>query len=164
MTCERMIANASPLIFLSKVEGLEWLVSMTQYPVLIPQAVILELEAGRGGMDLINDLQKNPKFSIVPNIPLPKEVAAWDLGSGESQVLSQCWEKPQKSCAILDDLAARKCAKGVGSRVLGTLGIVIIAKKKGLIPLVRPVIELLQSQGMFLSKDLIQSIIHDAEE
>ncbi len=37
------------------------------------------------------------------------EVAAWDLGSGESEVISLC-RKGENKTAIIDDLAARKCA------------------------------------------------------
>ena len=106
MTCDRIIANASPLIFLSKAEGLDWLACLSQDPVLIPQAVVWEIEAGYCGMDLIAELQNHSNFSIVPDMSLPKEIAAWDLGSGESQVLAQCWKSSKMSCAILDDLAA----------------------------------------------------------
>ena len=164
MTCDRIIVNASPLIFLSKVEGLDWLISISQDSILIPQAVLSEIQAGSGGMDLAAELHKKSNFTIVLDISLPKEVAAWDLGAGESQVLAQCWKDPDSSCAILDDLAARKCAKGIGARVFGTLGIVIKAKHLGLIPLVRPVIELLLRQGMFLNNNLVQSILKDAGE
>ncbi len=86
MACDRIIVNASPLIFLSKVEGLDWLTSIFQDPILIPQAVVAEIQAGSGGMDLAAELHKRSNFSIVPNTSLPKEVAAWDLGAGESQV------------------------------------------------------------------------------
>ena len=164
MTCERIIVNASPLIFLSKVEGLDWLTSMSQDPVLITQAVVTEIQAGSGGMDLAAELHKRSNFSIVPDTSIPKEVAAWDLGAGESQVLAQCWKDPNTSCAILDDLAARKCAKGIGARVFGTLGVVVKAKHLGLIPLARPIIELLLQQGMFLNNNLVQSILKDAGE
>jgi hypothetical protein len=36
-------------------------------------------------------------------------IAAWDLGQGESEVLTLALEK-DGACVVLDDLQARKCA------------------------------------------------------
>lgn len=70
--------------------------------------------------------------------PTP-ELAAWDLGAGETAVLSYALANPGW-VAILDDGAARKCAVTFGIAVRGSLAVVILAKKRGLIPQAKQVL------------------------
>jgi len=72
------------------------------------------------------------------------------LGPGESSVLA--WAHAHSgSEAILDDLAARRCASAFGIPVRGTLGLALIAKQRGQIPSARRVLEQLRRGGMYLS-------------
>ena len=57
--------------------------------------------------------------------------------------------------AILDDLAARRCAAALGVPVRGTLGIVLVARQRGLIPAARPVVESMRQAGMYLADAVI---------
>jgi predicted nucleic acid-binding protein len=66
--------------------------------------------------------------------------------------------------AIIDDLAGRRCASLLGIPVRGTLGIVLTAKKRGLIPQARPVIETLIRSGMYLSKTVIEEALRRVNE
>ena len=59
-------------------------------------------------------------------------IAAWDLGRGESEVLTLALGKPRTG-VVLDDLQARKCAELFEISLIGTLGLVVLAKRKGLI-------------------------------
>ena len=52
--------------------------------------------------------------------------------------------------AIVDDLAARRCAAALGIPVRGTLGLVLTAKQRGVIPAARPILERLRGSGMYL--------------
>lgn len=53
--------------------------------------------------------------------------------------------------AILDDLAARRCARVLGIEFRGTLGLLLLAKQRGRIARARPVLDVLRREGMFLS-------------
>jgi predicted nucleic acid-binding protein len=53
--------------------------------------------------------------------------------------------------AVIDDLAARRCAAAHGIGVRGTLGLVLTARRRGAIPSARRVIEELRDAGMYLS-------------
>jgi predicted nucleic acid-binding protein len=78
----------------------------------------------------------------------------WGLGPGESAVLAEAMGLP--GCrAVIDDLAARKCAASLGIPFIGTLGIVLRARRQGIIPAARPVMEDLLRGGMFLSRALL---------
>lgn len=66
-------------------------------------------------------------------------ITAWDLGSGESEVLSYCHQ--HSNCeAIIDDRTARKCAETLSIPVRGTLGVILTAKKHGLINKALPLV------------------------
>ena len=63
-----------------------------------------------------------------------------NLDAGESVVLALALARPG-SQAILDDRAARRRARALGVDLQGTLGLVLVAKRIGMIPAVRPVPE-----------------------
>jgi len=78
-------------------------------------------------------------------------ILAWDLGKGESSVLAWAHAHPGTE-VIIDDLSGRRCAASLGIPVRGTLGLVLAAKKRGIIPMARPVLESLRQSGMYLSQ------------
>ncbi len=84
----------------------------------------------------------------------PSTITEWRLGAGESSVLALANEHSGTE-TIIDDLAGRKCAASLNIAVHGTLGIVLIAKKRGLIPKARPVIEDMMQTGLYLSRAVV---------
>jgi predicted nucleic acid-binding protein len=60
---------------------------------------------------------------------------------------------------IIDDLAARRCAAALGIPVRGTLGLVLVAKKRGVIAFARPVVDKLRQSGMYLSDRVIDQAL-----
>jgi predicted nucleic acid-binding protein len=54
--------------------------------------------------------------------------------------------------AVLDDQRARSYAQWHGIPFIGTLGIILRAKRQGMIPLARPIVHDLIVRGMYLSK------------
>jgi len=61
--------------------------------------------------------------------------------------------------AIIDDLAGRKCADYLNIPVRGTLGIVLVSKKRGVIPKARPVMESLIRSGLYLSRPVLDEAL-----
>lgn len=150
---ERAVVNASPLIFLAKA-GLIHFLQQAAPLVLIPAAVADEISR-RGRDDITARTLASASWLTTVEAPaVPPLIQAWDLGPGESAVLAYAQAHPGV-VAIIDDGAGRRCAETLGVPLLGTLGLVMIAKKRGLIPAARPVIALLKQQGMFLSESTI---------
>lgn len=158
MVFDRLVADASPLIFLSRVGGIDWIARLSAQPVTVPQSVADEVSMGAEGFGIVDALSRHERFEMVPDLPLSLSVAAWDLGRGESQVLLRCAAHPGP-VALLDDLAARKCAASLGIRTVGTLGIVVVARQKRWIPAARPIMEALIAHGMFLSPQVLASAL-----
>ena len=150
---KQAVVNASPLIFLSKAGVIHFL-QQAAPDIVVPQVVALEI--GRRGRNDITarTLANNPWVATVEVPVIPPLIQSWDLGPGESAVLAYARTHPGL-VAIIDDGAGRRCAETLGVPLLGTLGLIMIAKKRGLIPTARPVIALLKQQGMFLSESII---------
>ena len=157
------VVNASPLILLGKINRLELLAALAP-SFVIPAAVRSEILAGPD-LDPARTWVKSTAGSahVVPEMPIPAEILAWDLGAGETGVLAFAASRVRSVC-VLDDLAARNCAAVFQIPVTGTLGILLKAKVSGFIPRLKPEIELLLTVGSLLSPALIQQALTLAGE
>ena len=73
-------------------------------------------------------------------------------------------ESQPGSQSILDDLAARRCARALNLPLLGTLGLILVAKELGMISAVRPVLDTLRQTGMYVSSELVRHVLDQAGE
>jgi predicted nucleic acid-binding protein len=154
---ERPVVNASPLIFLARGGMLDFL-RLAGDEVVVPQAVADEVQRREMADVTAQALRQTAWLVTVATPPVPPLIQAWDLGAGESAVLSWAYAAPGTE-AIVDDLAARRCAAALGIPVRGTLGLVLTAKQRGLIPLARPVLEQLRQAGMYLSDGVLNQAL-----
>jgi predicted nucleic acid-binding protein len=146
---ERTAVNASPLIYLSRA-GLIQLLQLVGAEIVVPLAVAQELRR-RGPEDpAVRALDTNPWLVVIETPPVSALIQKWDLGPGESAVLAYAHSAPG-TLAILDDLAARRCAGSLGIPIRGTLGLVLLAKQRGVIPAARPALDVMRLAGMYLS-------------
>jgi predicted nucleic acid-binding protein len=159
---DQAVVNTSPVIFLAKA-GMIHFLQQAASQILIPTAVATEI-GRRGRADItVQTLSSVPWLMTVEALPIPPLIQAWDLGPGESAVLAFAQAHPSIA-VIIDDGAGRRCAELLGIPLLGTLGLVMIAKKRGLIPAARPVIALLKQHGMFLSESTIDRAMRLIDE
>jgi predicted nucleic acid-binding protein len=98
----------------------------------------------------------------VEDIAVTTSVEHWDLGLGESQVIAHCLAGSR--WAVLDDRAARRCAAAHNVPVIGTLGVVLRAKKTRQIEHARPLVKELIAAGMFLDEEFIDRIFENIDE
>jgi predicted nucleic acid-binding protein len=156
------VVNASPIIFLAKV-GLVDLLQQLGPPVVIPEAVALEIQSHGAADPAAQALAQSAWLSIVDPGPVAPVVAAYRLDAGESAVLTHALATPG-SGVIVDDLTARNYASVLGIPYQGTIGVVIYAKQQGWIPAARPVVERLRQEGMYLSDQVMnQALIQVGE-
>jgi predicted nucleic acid-binding protein len=153
----RWIVNASPLILLGKIGHIALLSELAD-ELIVPEMVVREVERKRDGEQALVEIASLPDARIEVEVSVSSEIVAWNLGRGESQVISLAVAVP--GCrAVLDDLQARRCAQSMGLPLIGTLGVVLRAKRKGVIPEARPVIEHLRRVGLYASDALIEQAL-----
>ena len=83
--------------------------------------------------------------------------------AGEREVLWLATAIPG-SMVFLDDSDARRAALALSIPVSGTLGILLFAKQKGMIGLVRPLLDLLEAARFRMSPRLRGSVLDRAGE
>lgn len=152
---EIWIVNASPLIVLAKVGRLELLYKMAA-SILIPEAVRAEILAGPASDPARQALELGWGREVTVS-EIPAEILKWGLGAGESEVLAAALEH-DGARVVLDDAQARTCGAILGLSVMGTVGVIMRAKVRGLLSAAGPVISELQSAGLWI--DAVT--IHDA--
>ena len=92
--------------------------------IVVPRGVAQEILAGPENDAARLAIEGNMFRLVNVQEPTP-ELAAWDLGLGETAVLSFALEHPDWT-AIIDDGAAPKCAVTFGINVKGSLAIVAL--------------------------------------
>lgn len=158
----KIIINTSPLIVLFKSQ-LDYLLPEVFTEIIVPSGVWDEIiEAGKTDTATrqlpMSSWAKRVNLSSVSSL-----ILAWGLDHGESEVLSFALENPGYR-AIIDDAAARRVAKTLKIPFMGTLGMLVLSKKQGLIPEISEPIQAIQDACLWLSNDLIQFLKQQAEE
>jgi predicted nucleic acid-binding protein len=151
-----VICNASPLIVLAKSQLLEPLPKLFS-EILVPQAVIEEINAGPPDDAACKVLPKCHWLKVVVLNPPLSPLSAWQLGKGEAEVIEYARLHPQTP-AILDDRAARRAARSLGISLYGTLSIVAMYTTQGYIKSFREAVDQLRIAGLYLSDEIIEQV------
>jgi len=150
------VVNASPVIALARVGQVELLMRLPEQ-VVIPQADAQELRNAPKD-DPARRVVESGLFKIVRTPAPSPEILAWDLGKGETAVLSYAHAHPGW-VSILDDGAARRCARSLSLTFMGTLSVVILAKQQGMIESAAQVLYNLRSNGFRLDDNVIREAL-----
>ncbi len=154
----KWVVNSSPLIILGKLSSL-YLFERMCPNLVIPEGVADELDQGLSmTRQEIGYIEREPPLSE-PVDKIPPLIQAWDLGKGETEVISWAYVHPEFE-AILDDRAARNCASSLGIQVIGTLGVILLAKKEGILSQVKPLITRLMEQGFRIDSELLLRTVY----
>jgi predicted nucleic acid-binding protein len=159
---EKWVVDASSLIILGKLSLLHLLTHLSD-ELIIPEGVAAEVLKGPRNDKAKTWMKKEGKNHKKNIGPINLNIASWDLGPGEDEVISYCYSNPQCT-AIIDDKAAKKCAKTFSIKVKGTLAVLMMAKKKELIPEVRPILDQMIGAGFRIKSNLYQKILEIINE
>ena len=128
----------------------------------IPQEVFNEIEAGKHKKYYLNLLTF--EWIKIEQIQDRKSISYFlDLDKGEAEAIVLATES-EADLILLDESLGRFHAKHAGLRVTGTIGILVKAKKQGLISELKPLILDLKDKGVWLSESLIERILELANE
>ena len=148
----KIIVNSTPLIALAKANKLEILKEMYEH-IIIPEAVYREvtekddvaaqrIEAAREWIE-VRKVDSN----------LDRRMYKAKLHDGEVEVMLLAQEIGADA-VVIDDGAARKTAEYLELPLTGTLGVMIKAKQRGLLEAVMPVVQQMEQNGIFFSREL----------
>jgi predicted nucleic acid-binding protein len=154
MSSASVISNASPLIALAQIGNLDLLKGLFS-AVLIPPAVAREIAP-----TVILSTWVSERALAQPIGP---QILRTVLGPGESEAISLALEI-NAQWVILDERPARRFAQALGLPVIGTLGILLASKRRGLLPAVRPCLDALVNFGFHISPGLYDLVLADADE
>jgi predicted nucleic acid-binding protein len=133
------ICNTSPFQYLHQLGCLEILPTLAGR-VVVPHAVLEELQIGQSQGCDVPDLTRLAWVTFRQPVSAPALPLAADLGRGESSVLALALES-KSPLVILDDGLGRRAAELLKIPMTGTLGLLLDAKKLGLIPAVMPLLD-----------------------
>jgi predicted nucleic acid-binding protein len=159
-----VVADAGPLIHLSLVGRIN-LLPLLYGRILIPDLVYQEVVQKGEGLAGSAEISAADWIDIAPYDPgahLFRLLRA-DLDPGEAAALWLAVEK-RSEWILSDDRPARLAAERLGLKVRGTLGILVAAKRRGLLPTVAPLLHELKAKGVWLSEDLIERVLRDLGE
>lgn len=157
------VVDASPLIFLAKLERLD-LLRQAAGSVCLPQAVADEIRAkpDMATQVLEQALQTWIEVRVVDNrMAVDLLLAELDLGEAEIIVLAKILNAEY---VVMDDLDARRFARRVGLRPIGTLGLLLAARLRGEIPSLQAEIQRLEKFGFRVSSALKAQLLRAAGE
>jgi len=156
------VLNASPLILLGKADLLKTIGPLAQVWI-IPEGVVLEIEIKNPIESYLPEASSDFKVRREKVSKIDAAIASWDLGQGESEVLTLALRKPGTG-VVLDDLQARKCATVLDVPLIGTLGLILLAKRRGLLNLAKPAIDQLIDVGLHIDPVMVSSILVEIGE
>ena len=137
---ESVIADSTCLIGLERIHLLDLLPALFE-SILIPPEVDKEF-----GVSLPWLKVETPSDTAL--------IAALKMlvDDGEAAAIGLASERGWR--VILDDRQARAVAKNLGITIIGTVGILVRAKQSGIIPLLKPILDDLETSGFYISNAL----------
>ena len=158
---EVWVVNASPVIVLAKVGHLQLLKELPG-ELLLPVPVAMEIQSGPGSDAARQALDGGWGVRVTAG-RIPSELVAWGLGPGETAVLGVALERAHCT-AVLDDGSARACARAFAIPLIGTLGVVLRARQRGVIPSAGDLLRALRAAGLYLDDETIRSALRRVGE
>ena len=159
---ELIIADSSPLIGLARIGQLGLLPKLAKR-IVVPAAVHAEVTAARADAPGAAEVVAQTWLEVQaadPAVVAPLLIFV-DRGEAEAIALAQ---RESAAVLVMDDLRARKLAQRLGLRRMGTVALLGQAKREGLIPKLKPALDALVVEGIFIRRELIDAALKEAGE
>jgi predicted nucleic acid-binding protein len=156
-----IVCDSSPIIALALCGQLELLDKMFN-DILIPQEVYNE--SAKEGKEPTPIIKKWAVGKVIEVIDRQKEnIFNKTLDKGEAEAIALYLEK-SADYLLIDEKKGRKIAIENGIKVIGSLGVLIMAKRKNLLQSIRPSLELLRHSSTRISDFLYEQALKMAGE
>lgn len=162
-----IVSDAGPLIALSRIDRLA-LLSAHYGPVVVPTAVFSELrvDSDRPGARTLSAAFAEGAIEPRPLAAGSEDELArlsWVLDPGEASAILVA-EQMQARFLLIDERRGRQVARARGLRVVGVAGVLLVAKRSGLLESVGVALAELSRHQYRLSDALVQEVLRLAGE
>ncbi len=155
-----IVSNSTPLIAFARIGELVLLQRIVGQ-VLIPEAVWQEITRANNRLGAAEIRTASwVEVRAVRTNP-PELFLLLDRGEAETIVLA---EEIVADDLLLDERAARSVALARGLRIIRTAGLLVRAKRRGVISRVRPFLERMQEQGIHYSGQFLEAFLQQLNE
>lgn len=144
------VSDSSPLILYARIGQLGLLHALFD-EVVVPPAVWWEVVTEGAGRYGATELPRSAWIRLVPLPPTGLLSSVRLLDRGEAEAITLSVALSLDGPVILDDRRARRIALDLGLRVVGSAGLLNLAKQVGVTPTVRPLLDELRAAGLYLS-------------
>jgi predicted nucleic acid-binding protein len=154
-----IVADAGPLIIFGKTCGIDLLKSVVS-EILVPPAVLMECtaDAEKPGAKAIQAAIDNGALTALPQVDLSgASQKMLLLHRGELEAIAAA--KEHQCAVLLDEVVGRSVARASGVPVTGSLGILLLAKERGLIDRVGPIIAQWKAAKYYLSDRMVAELL-----
>lgn len=151
----KIVSNTGPLIGLAKIDRLSILKNIAS-EIIIPPMVHREL-LGKIGIEaerIDNALNGFINVIELKSLDSAVENALADLDEGERQAIALASTFSKDIILLLDDRAGRLVAEKLNIPTTGLIGILLLAKEKGILKNIGLLIDELRSQGYWISEEI----------
>jgi len=145
-----IVTDSTCLIVLERIDLLDILPQLFE-PVLVASTVAKEF--GRSLQWLNVKIASDEQF--VASLKS-------QMHSGEAETIALARERASR--VLLDERRARHVARKLGLRIIGTVGVLLLAKHELIIPKVKPVLDRMKANGFYMTDDLRNDAIRLAGE
>ncbi len=159
----KTVSDSTVLIGLSKI-GKTGLLRDIFQKIYVPEAVFQEVtEAGeqRAGAKIVREAPWIERRQIGDHVQANLLMTVLEKGEAEVLVLAK---EIRADLILMDEEKARKSAIKAGFRVMGVIGILIVAKRMGLIANIGAYIEKLQREKFRISDKIVRMALKQARE
>lgn len=158
-----VVVNSTPVIALVSIDKLHLLKDLYK-EVYIPKAVSDEVFVKQGSKAQI-ELARAREWIQVRQIQNneSKKFFRVQLHEGEVEVMI-LGKELSADLLVIDDYIAREYAKYLDFKVTGTLGVILKAKEKGIIERVKPLIDALIQNGIYIGSKVYEDVLRMAAE
>lgn len=158
-----VIADASPLIALARVNGLDWLPSLFG-EVMVTEEVLAEVLTGSYPATEAPIRQAlSAGWLRVVAIETP-EPALPDLDEGEASSIRLALSRTEPALLLIDERSGRAVAQELGLNVAGTAAVIGLARQRGLIPSARQVFAALHASDFRIAPEVIQTVLDRCDD
>lgn len=144
-----VVPDAGPLIYLAGAGKLK-LLPLLYAEVVVPRIVFDEVTLAGAGLVGAREVAAAPWLRVVERASDPVLLARLDAGEAAAIPLAQ----ELGAMLLVDDGEARAVATELGVAVVGTLGVLVAAKRAGHLDRVAPVLDRMVALGMFVAPAL----------